>query len=747
MSNAAFNAWYSDPSLIEAIGGWRIVTTTWIPSGGEPSRVQTAAVTPSLFPVLRAQPRLGRVFVEDDGRPGGNFPSKDVVILSFPLWRDQLGGRDDVIGTAINLGGRPHTIVGVMPADFAFPDRTVKAWTPWAVPSVLAEGGGRRMSIFAAMARLRPGVTPEQAAAEATARARTAPDPGLAAVAMFGGSGAPEVGVVPAVEMMTTEVRPALWMMLAGVVLLLVTATANVASLQLARATTRRREFAIRAAIGAPVARVARQLAVESVALGIAGGLAGFAFAAAVTRLLPSVLPADFPRMDDIGIEVRTVVFAAGISLVSGLLCSLLPAVHARRLDLVGDLADGPAAGGFVRSPGMRARTAIMAAQVSVACVLLVGAALLTRSFAAMLAADRGYDPRNLLTARLPLPPDFPAERRTEILEAVKTRMQAVPGVATVAYGNALPLVTSGGFRAFKMRSPVSSGAEVDVNAMQRVVNPDYFDALALRVISGRAITDQDTMTSRQVIVVNRSFASTYLGPQPLGAIVPNLGMCRGDNDRWEVVGVIDDMRQGAVLDPPQPEIFMPYAQVGCAGAVSEPILVVRTHDDPIDHAAMLRQVLRQEAPSLALDSVMTMDERVMLTLSRPRLYAVVIAGLAAFALVIAGVGLFGVVSYGVAQRAREIALRMALGARPADVFRVLLRQIAIVSAAGIGVGLALAYGSTRWLTTVLYGVAPHDPLSFVVVPALLGVVILVATVVPAARAMRLDPVRVLRTT
>ena len=268
---------------------------------------------------------------------------------------------------------------------------------------------------------------------------------------------------------------------------------------------------------------------------------------------------------------------------------------------------------------------------------------------------------------------------------------------------------------------------------------------MALRLVSGRTLTGQDTMTSRQVIAVNRSFATAYLGTQPLGAIVPNLGMCRGDNDEWEVVGVVDDMRQGAVLDAPQPEIFLPYAQVGCPGAVAEPIVVVRTEDDPALHAATLRGVLRQEAPTLAFDSLLTMDERVIQTLAKPRLYAIVAAGLAAFALTIAGVGLFGVLSYSVAQRSREIAVHVALGARPANVLAMVLRQAAIIAIAGIGAGLGGALASTRWLNTVIYGIAAHDVVSFVAVPAVLVLVIAVATIVPALRAMRVDPIRVLR--
>lgn len=746
VSNAAFNAWQGDASQIEAIGGWRLVATTLISGAGEPVRLQTAAVTPSLFTVLHARPHLGRLFVDDDGRGGGSFPSRDVLVLSFGLWQEQFGARADVIGAVVNVSGRPHTVVGVMPSGFAFPDRTVRAWTPWAVPSVLGDGGVRRVAIFSAMARLRAGVTPAQAAAEATARARSAPDPGLAVVAMFGGNGPPEVAVIPAIEMMTSEVRPALLMMFAGVVLLLATSTANVASLLLARATTRGRELAIRAAIGAPAARLMRDLAAESVLLGIAGGTAGLAFAAAVTAALPSLLPADFPRMDDVTLDGRTVLFSAGVSLVAGLLCSLLPAIHARRLNLLDVLADGGSSiGGFLRSPSVRARSAIMTAQIAVACVLLIGAALLGRSFDALLDSDRGYDPRNLLTARMVLPADFPLPRKTELLEAITARMQSTPGVSAVAYSNALPLLTSGGFRAFKMRPPTNPAVEVDVNAMQRVVSPGYFRALGLRLLAGRTFTDQDTMTSRQVIVVNRSFAATYLGSQPLGAIVPNLGMCRGDDDKWDVVGVVDDMRQGAVTDPAQPEMFLPYAQVGCPQAVADPVLVVRSEDDPADHAAMLRSILRQEAPAAALDSMMSMDERLMHTLARPRLYAIVVAGLAVFALIIAAVGLFGVLSYSVAQRSREIGLRMALGARPADVLGTILRQVAAIALVGIVAGLALAFASTRWLSTVLYGVAPHDPVSFAAVPALLGAIVLIATLVPALRAMRVDPVRVLR--
>jgi len=752
ISNGTYNAWHDDHSTIEEVAGWRNVAATVSFAGGAESvRLQTAAVTPSLFTVLKAVPLRGRVFVDDDGKPGGRFPSKDLIILSYGLWQEQFGGRDDALGAVMQVDGKPLTVVGVMPKEFAFPDRATRAWTPWAVPAVAGiDNTGRpyqSLAIFQAMARLRASTTPAQAAAEATSRARTAPDPGLTAVALFGGGGPADIAAVPAIEWMTAEVRPALLILLAAVALLLATATANVASLQLARAATRRREIAIRAAIGAGAARLTRQLVVESALVGVIGGIAGLAFAAALHRLLPALLPADFPRVADVVVDARVMAFTAIVALATSIACGLLPAVHARRVNLVESLADDGSApvGGGMRSPAARARTLIIAGQLAVSCVLLVGAALLSRSFVALLHADRGYDPTNVLTARIPLPNAYTLQQRTDLLEALAARLRALPGVRDVAFANALPLVSAGGYRAFRMRPPANPADEVEVNVIERVVSPGYFSALGLRMRVGRALTGADTMTSPQVIVVNRSFASRYLGGSPIGAIVPSLGMCRGDNDRWQVVGVVDDLRQGAVGDSEQPEVFIPFAQNGCANAVPQPIVLVRTDGDPLPFAAHLRSLLHQQAPSLALDSVMTMEDRVMTALAKPRLYAVVLAGFSMFALAIAGVGLFGVLSYSVAQRAREIGVRTALGAQTADIIALVLRQVAVISAAGIAAGVFAAYAASRSLTTVLYGVGPHDVAIYIVVPLVLLAVAAVACIVPARRAARVDPLAVLR--
>ncbi len=345
VSNGTYLAWRDRPATIENLGGWTSTTVT-LTGAGDPERLAVASATPSLFAVLKARPASGRLFdTADETR-------KHVVLLSYGLWRERFGSSPDAIGRVVRLDGEPYVVVGVMPAEFSFPDRDARAWVPFAVPTVVGDAGVRRMAIFRALARVRPGITPAQAATEATARGRSAPDPGLAAVALFGSGGPVEVSIVPALDAMTAEVRPAIAIMLAAVVLLLAIGTANVASLQLARAVNRRREFAIRAAIGAGAGRLARQILVESALLGLAGGGVGLAAAGAMLRALPSLLPTDFPRADAIGLDAPVLLLALAVSLAAGAACAILPALQARRMNLVESLAEDSLApvGGRLRT-------------------------------------------------------------------------------------------------------------------------------------------------------------------------------------------------------------------------------------------------------------------------------------------------------------------------------------------------------------------------------------------------------------
>jgi len=742
MTNATYLAWRDQPSTIEGIAAWSGSTMT-LTAEGQPERLEIAEVTASLFPLLRARPIIGVLFSAGEEAPGHDR----VVVLSFGLWQSRFGGLAEVIGRSIRLDGDSYTIVAVMPREFAFPDREARAWIPFYVRPVVGDDPkARALSMFNAMARLGPGATPAQAAAEGTARGRSGPDPGLVVMAVFGSRGPVEVTAVPVLDAMTGEVRPALIVFLVAVGLLLVTATANVASLQLARATTRRRELAIRAALGAGAGRLTRQLLVESALLGLAGGLVGLTLAFWLHGLLPSLLPADFPRLDDLAVDARVVAFAIGLSLVTGVAFGLLPALHARRENLVELLNEDSLApsGGGVRSRTARARTIIMIGQVAIATVLLVASAMMARSFVALLSVDPGYDRANLLTARVPIPErSYTPVRRAQLVTSLLDRLRRVPGVAHVAMTTNPPLSGMEQLMAFRMPSRRAPEGVVQIQSAVRIVSPDVFAALGTRVITGRGFTDADTTTSSPVVVVNRAFASQYLDDSPIDDEIP-AGFDEG-RSLWRVTGIVENIAHRGVTDAAQPEIYVSYRQLSAGLVFDSPMLLVRTVGDPRAFVAALRAVVGDEDPSIALEAAMTMEDRVHTSLARPRLYAVLLSGFAAFAIVIAGVGLFGVLSYAVAQRTREIGVRMALGARPGDVARMVARQGLVVTVAGLTAGLAMAFVLVRSLSTFLYGVTARDAASFIAAPALIIVVSAVACLVPVRRATRIDPLRALR--
>jgi len=747
--NSTYLAWAEHPETVDALAGWmRQTRTLTIRGGSEPIRVPVVPLTASAFTMLSARPLAGRLFTSEEGAP--NAPG--VAMLSYGLWQEQFGGRMDAVGEIVQLDGQPYTIAGVMPRTFAFPDREARVWTAWKVPSVAGANGAQVGVIFNAMARLAHGATGAQAAAEATSRARSAPDASLVATALFGVKGPIDVQLTPARDALIAEVRPAMLVLFAAVVLLLITATANVASLQLARATARRRELAVRAALGAGRSRLMRQLIVESALVGISGGAAGFVLAALLLRLLPSILPADVPRLDSVTVDARVLALVAALSLVTSIVCGILPAWHTRRLNLVETLAEDGAApvGGSMRTGIARTRALIMTGQVAVACALLIGAALVTRSFVALIHADRGYDPVNVLTARLPLPNGFTPERRNQLLDTLIERLRAVPGVTHAAYSTALPFVSNGGFAAFKMPSP-RTGVEMDVQAAFRIVSPDYFGAMRLHLVSGRTLSSTDTPSSPPAVVVNQSFARRYLADRPIGFHIPQRGARAGyrfrdANADWEVVGIVDDMRQDSVDAPLLPEVFASFGQINTDSMRNlDPIIVIRTTADPASYVATLRAMVTSAEPSLALDSVMTMEDRVMTSLARPRLYAFVLVGFAVFALLIAGVGLFGVLSYAVALRTREIGVRVALGAQRSDIVWLVLRQAVVIATTGIAVGLWISFAASRYLSSFLYGVGPNDLVSLVAVSLSLLVVTVATCIVPVRRATRVDPLTALK--
>jgi predicted permease len=569
-------------------------------------------------------------------------------------------------------------------------------------------------------------------------------------MALFGARGPIQIVAVDAREAAIAGVKPIILIMLAAAGLLFVTAIANVANLQLARSAERQRELTIRATLGAGQARLAKQLLVENGIIAGLGGIAGIALSIWLHWLLPVVLPAGFPRADAIAIDIRVLTFSVVLTAVATLACGLLPIVHARRLQLSRAIVESGSSGAGTGRSLTTARLLIVSSQVAVTCVLLVGGVLLVRSFAAYLNADRGYDPVNVLTASIPFTPSSSVERRTQVLDAIVERLQVRPGIAHVATSTALPLASSGGYQAFTFDSPVRPGTQVDVETIRRVVTPGYFGALGLRIVSGRPLHESDNTAAPPVVVVNRSFVRRYLEDVPperaLGLSLGRRPISTGANGLdTTIVGVVDDVKQDAPDAAPQPEMFVARAQLPGINLGFESFLVLRTTDDPAAHVETVRTLVREQDPTLAIDSVMTMDERVGASLSRPRTYAMLLSGFAVCALLIAAAGLFGVLSHTVAQRARELAIRTALGASRADVVRTSLLQTVLAMAAGLAFGLVAALALSSQIAPVLYGIPAHDAVSFGVAAMLVMAAGIAGCLVPAQRVSRLDPATVLR--
>jgi len=751
MSNGAYFAWRDQHQTIDLIGGYSTAVnsaTALFGTGAEPVRIRVTGMTPAAFAVLNAQPVRGRLFTDDEVPPAGmrGVGVPRPIVVADALWRGWFGARDDALGTVIRVDDVAHTIVGVMPPTFAFPDRETQAWTPLPIPPVvpIEFPNARSIMVFGGLARLKPGVSPQQAAAEATVMARQAPDPGFAAVAMFGSDAPSEISVTPLAEALTTEVRPAILLLLAAAALLLVTSVANVGGLQLVRAATRRREMAIQIALGASRTTVVQQLLVESGILASVGTVVGIAVAAALTRTLPAILPPDFPRVADIHISIPVLAFAAVLSVIASIGASAMPAGLTRRIDLNSALADDSAAvSGGLRSPSGRVRAVLMTAQVAIASVMLVGALLLIRSFVAMMHADRGYDPANLLTARLDLPQRTDGPTRVRIADAVVEQLRGAPGVLHAAAGNALPFLSLGTALGTELPSPSDPAVKVQVHANVRMVSPDYFAAMRVPLLQGRLLTMSDGDAS-PAIAVSRSFAQQYLGPEPVGKHVP-IGFTKDLRTDWQVVGVVGNTRQNAVTEPQTPEVFVSYRQVAAAWLRSSIFFVIRTAGDPAAQIPALRTAVREQDPTVALDSIMTMEERVATSLTKPRLYALLLGVFAFAATTIAGVGLFGMLSYSVAQRTREIGIRTALGAQTLDVVTLVFKHALAIAAGGIVAGLWLAHVFTRALSSFLYGVSASDILSYAVVAALVVLAACVACVIPARRAARIDPLVALK--
>src|SRR3954469_4383837 len=732
LSNVTFEAWRQSARTVDGLSAYSTQTFT-IANGNEADRVDGGSLTPEAFATLGVSPALGRFFTPEEAVAGKN----GVVVLSDRFWRSRFAADPHVVGRTLEIGGRTHDVIGVAPPSFYFPDRDALLWTPY----VMQPTAGGSMGVLPAFARLTPGSTVQQAAAEGTAAARSVKRP-MAADLLFGKGGPVEVRATVLAESVTRRVRPALLVLMAAVGLVLLIACANVTNLLLARGTARARELAVRAAVGAGAGRLARQMLTESTAMSVAGGALGVFLAWTLMKALPAWAPEGFPRLDDIRLDGRVLGFAIALSLFGGAIAGLLPALRASKAELSPGLRSGD---NRSVGTGERARAVLLAFEAALSVMLLIGAALLVRSFITLANVDPGYDARNVLTARIYVTGSAStAERRRQLVDVLMARLGAMPQVGAAGAGNMAPLGESSFVSGFSFGTN-QAGQPVVARALQYVVTAGYCEALKLRLKEGRTISPGDETSPIQAVLVNDAFARAYItdGRPAVGRQVTGLF---GKDKTSEIVGVVGDVLKDGLDSTPQPEIYLALNKTDTEHSISREInVVIRTASDPNAFAPQLRSIVREIEPAAALGHVGALSSQVASSGSEPRFSTAVLAAFAVLALGIAITGLYGVLSYNVSQRRREIGIRAALGATRRDLIALVVRQGMAVTVVGLAAGVLAAGLLARRLQPLLFGIAPLDLPSFIAMPAILLVVAALACVVPARRAAATDPSTTLR--
>jgi putative ABC transport system permease protein len=703
-------------------------------------RVSGGKLSAGVLPILRTSPFLGRFFHAEDEEPGRD----GVVILSYGFWQERFGGRADAVGTHMRLDGRDHEIIGVTPPGFAFPTTEARLWTPEVrfVPTP----DKPQVRVFPAIARLRPGASIEQATSEGTAAARGVSRSFIDDL-IFGKGRPMEVRLVRMLDEAVFTVKPALVAVAAGVGLLLLVACANVANLLLAAGVARRRELAVRAALGASRTQLLRLMLIEHAALAAAGLATGWLIALLLVDAFPLVAPAAFPRLDGVAVTARVLSASGGAAVVAILLAGLLPAWRGSRGQVVAALKDddGRSAG----ETSARLRTSLLVVEAALALVLVVGALLLARSVDRLQRVDAGYDPTNVLTARIELArsPETPGQpsssgkaaataRRAALVDALLRRVRALPGVRAAGAGNMAPFGDSIALASFEL--PAGAEARTKVEADSHLVTPGFAEALRLRLVEGRAFTDADPVIGGPVLV-NETFVRRYLrdGRPVAGRAFPVV-IDDAAAPASAIAGVLRDIRANGPRSEPRPEI---YQLAGPGRAITGAIeLVVRTDGDPLQLVPALRDIVRTEDRGAAVLAVGTLAGRLSSSIASPRFFAILIAMFAALALTLAAIGLYGVLSYTVTLRRRELGIRAALGASRADLLRLVVRQGLAATGAGLVLGTALSVGAAWLMRSLLFGIEPTDVPSYVGAGAALLAVALAACLVPARRAAASDP-------
>ena len=721
---ANFLDWRDRNQVFEQIAAYTTGNDTFIGSEG-PERVPRALVSWDIFELLRVSPSLGRSFQKEEDAPNKN----DVIVISHGMWQRRFGSDPNILGRSINISGAPVTIVGVMPPGFYFAGRTTEFWRPIALDPAQATRGGHYITV---VARLKEGVSLQQAESEmkgiATQLAQQYPNTNKDESA----------DTVPIHELIVGPIRPMLLTLLAAVGVVVLIACANVANLLLVRASVRERELAIRAAMGAGRRRLVLQMIAESLVLALAGGAAGVLLAYLAITPIQTLGATSIPRVADITLDRNVLVFTFLVTIATGFVFGLAPAWQAARGGVGAVLKESSRSTG---ARGHRVRGFLLVTEVALSLVLLVGAALLLRSFARLTNINPGFAPEHVLSFQVMLPqtsyPDDP--RRDAFFDRLLERLRGTPGVAAAGMIQTLPILDDYMLSfSIKGRPPAEPGKDLSANF--RVASPGYFESLAIPVMRGRTFTAHDAAKSPMVAVIDEAFAQRHFpGEDPIGG---GIDIGNGSDGFYEIVGVVGSVRHEGLESSPRPTMYIPYKQ----DVFSAMVMMVRTQGDPAQFATTARQAVREIDPALPAFGVRPLSDVITQSVAQRRFSMLLLGVFALVALFLASVGLYGVVAYAVSQRTQEIGLRMAIGAQRGDVLRLVLGSGMKLALFGVAIGVGGALALSRYVETMLFDVTRFDAVSYAGTAAILLAISALACYVPARRAMAVDPLAALRT-
>ena len=711
----SFRAWHDHNHTLERVAAFESYDYFVLTGAGDATKLAGAIVSEDFFPLLGVKPFRGRFFTAAENQPGND----GVAVLSYGIWQRRFGADASVIGRQVLLNGHPHTVIGIVPPGFRFiPVGDAEVWAPVSLEQPPLKHAGNKFYLDT-IGRLRPEITIAQARAE------------LDALVHAASNGSSRAVVSPLDEDIVGGSRRSLLVLFGAVGLVLLIACANVANLQLARATARTREIAIRIAIGAGRWRVMRQLLVESALLALAGGLAGLLMAWWGTELLVRLGATELPRTDEIAIDGWVLAFTFGASLTAGVVFGLAAAIQASRTDLSLNLKEGSASAGGRRN---WLRSALVVGEVAAALMLCAGAGLMIHTLWQLRHAPIGFQTKSILTMEVELPwTKYEGTQAAGFYRSVVDRVNALHGVEAAAFVNTLPM---GGGETFAGFQPEGAPEGQLTSAQFRTISPGYFRTLGISLLEGRPFTDQDIQGRRGVAIVNKTLARRFFGGHALGHRISQ------GRDEWsEIVGVIGDIRFSKLSSDPLPEIYHPVAQ--------EPRtlmwLAVHTTADPMRLVASIRSEMQALDRDIPISNVMTMEDRVSSSLGTSRFLLWLLITFAGVAMLLASLGGYAMMSYTVAQRTHEIGVRIAVGAGREDILALIVGQGLRLALLGVSIGLVGSFAVTRVLSSFLYGVSPSDPIALVAASFVMASVVLVASYMPARKAANVDPIAVLR--